>query len=84
LARWARCFPAPGEHWPKSLEQPVSFFSLRIASSQSQHALACLKLSSIEQSRRGELLYHKILLGRDINESAWESTKLYYRFLFWP
>jgi hypothetical protein len=32
-------------------------FFIRIASSQSQHSLACLKLSSIEQSQPGELLY---------------------------
>jgi hypothetical protein len=42
-----------------------------------------LKLSSIEQSRPDELLYDGLLLGRDIEESAWESTKLYHRFSFW-
>jgi hypothetical protein len=45
--------------------------------------LACLKLSSIEQSRLGELLYDGLLLG-DVNESAWESTKLHHRFSFRP
>jgi len=38
LSRWADCFPAPGEHRPKTRRTNSIVFFIRIVSSQSPHS----------------------------------------------